>query len=196
MKSPTGRRSIASNIAYRVMVCAIAGFLASSGSSLAEDRTLQFAGQTWNVKKGDWGPGPNHWSDGKESVYVDDGRRLHLKIRQIGGEWFCAEVWTRKSLGYGDYIFQLASKVEKYDRNIVLGLFTYLDDRHEIDIEFARWGEPHNLPAQFVVQPASRPENLRRFSLGLTGDFSTHRFQWREAFVLFQSYHGHHDALP
>jgi hypothetical protein len=195
MNAPIHRRSRVSNLARWATLLTITGFLTSSSPLQAEDRTMHFAGQTWNVRKGHGGPGPNRWSDGKESVWVDDQGRLHLRIRQIAGEWSCAEVWTQKSLGYGDYVFQLASNVEKNDPNVVVGLFTYLDDRHEIDIEFSRWGKARSEPAQYVIQPGSRPGNVRRFALGLTGDSSTHRFHWREGSVFFQSLHGHYDTL-
>src|SRR5271165_635656 len=115
MKSTTGFRCTGLNSVRSAVLLTIAWFLSSSCLLHAEDRTLQFAGQTWNVRKGHGGPGPNRWSDARESVWVDDQGRLHLKIRQIAGEWACVEVWTQKSLGYGDYVFQVASNVEKYD---------------------------------------------------------------------------------
>ena len=104
---------------------------------------------------------------------------------------YCSEVWTRASLGYGEYVFQLTSNVEAYASNVVAGLFTYLDDAHEIDIEFSRWGVASDPPAQYVIQPGSRSGNLNRCKLGLTGDYSTHSFTWREGSVFFQSFHGH-----
>ena len=156
-----------------------------------EDRTIRFAGLTWNVRDGRGGPGPNQWSASTQSVWIDDQGQLHLKIRHVDGVWQCAEIWTQESLGYGEYVFQLASNVEIYDRNVVAGLFTYLDDTHEIDIEFSRWGVVSDPAAQYVIQPGSRPGNLHRFNLGLTGDYSTHSFNWREGSVFFQSFHGH-----
>jgi hypothetical protein len=180
----------------KIIVRSIALILGFSVCAEAEDGTIQFAGMTWNVREGKGGPGPNRWSSSKESVWVDDQGRLHLQIRRIDGTWHCAEVWTRESFGYGDYVFQVASNVEHSDPNVVVGLFTYLDDAHEIDIEFARWGVADHRPAQYVVQPGARPENRRQFRLGLKGASSTHRFHWRERSVLFQSYHGHYDAPP
>jgi hypothetical protein len=41
----------------------------------------------------------------------------------------------------------------------VVGLFTYLDDTHEIDIELSRWRVASDPAGQFVVQPGERPGN-------------------------------------
>jgi hypothetical protein len=171
-----------------LLSCLLVGF-----ASIAEGRTVEFSGLTWNVRTGTGGPGPNHWSSDEKSVWTDDQGRLHLKVRQVDGRWECAEVWTKESLRYGEYVFQLATNVERFDPRIVLGLFTYLDDSHEMDIEFSRWGKANGPPAQYVVQPGSRPGNRRQFRLGLTGEYSTHRFRWRKGSVFFQSHHGHYD---
>jgi len=165
-------------------------------AAVEEQRTIPFAGMTWNVKSRTGGPGPNHWSSDSESVWVDGQGRLHLKIRRIDGTWHCAEVWTKQSLGYGDYVFQVASNVESYDPNVVAGLFTYLDDDREVDIEFSRWGVPNSPVAQYVVQPGSRPGNKRAFRPGLSGEYSTHSICWCERSVSFESYHGHGGIIP
>jgi hypothetical protein len=169
----------------------IATLLVLSAVAAAEGRAVRFAGKTWDVKAGVHGPGNNHWSDGDQSVRVDDQGRLHLKIRRIDGVWNCAEVSTQESFGYGTYTFEVASDVEAYDPNVVVGLFTYLDDAHEIDVEFSRWGNAADPDtSQYVIQPGIRPEDIKRFRPGLDGDVSTHRFLWREGFVRFQSYRG------
>lgn len=156
----------------------------------AGERTVEFSGLTWSVRSGEGGPGPTRWSDDPGSVWVDKAGRLHLKVRKVGTVWQCAEVTTRASFGYGDYRFQIVGNVEAFDPNVVAGLFTYRDDTHEIDVEFSRWGVAGSPPAQYVVQPGSRPGNVKRFRLGLKGDESTHSFAWTEGSVLFESYRG------
>ena len=163
--------------------------------ALAADRTIQFAGMTWDVRHAAGGPGPNRFSDDARSVWVDDRGRLHLKIRRVGESWVCAEVSTQASLGYGEYRFQIATDVERYDPIVVAGLFTYLDDEREIDIEFSRWGDPKQAAAQYVVQPYAHPENIHRFELGLTGNDSTHLFHWKPGSVAFQSAQGHTEGV-
>jgi len=151
--------------------------------------TIQFAGLTWNVKNGSgMGPGPNNWSNSTSNVWVDSNGDLHLKIRKIGDEWYCSEVWTEDSFGYGEYKFQLKSPLENYDKNVVVGLFTYLTDTEEIDIEFSKWG--NNAVTQvgnYVVQPG----NLEMFDPNMTGDYSSHRFVWLPDEIQYKSWHGH-----
>ncbi len=127
---------------------------------------LAFAGLTWQCKaEPQFGPGPNGWAP--DLAWVDQQGRLHLKIaKDAAGKWWCAEVTSDKSFGYGEYRFTFAGPFSELDPNIVLGLFTYLDDDHEIDFELTRWGqvtEPKN--AQFVVQPAT-DSRMVRFTIG------------------------------
>ncbi len=158
---------------------------------------IQWSGLTWNVKSGTSGPGPNHWSADSSNVWVDDMGNLHLKITKIGENWFCAEIYSQQSFGYGEYTFQIESNVGKLDKNIVLGLFTYKSDAEEIDIEFSRWGKSENKCGWYTVQPEPYDiENQKSFDLHLEGDFSTHKFIWNPAEIIFQSYHGHYPILP
>ncbi|WP_154045353.1 glycoside hydrolase family 16 protein [Salegentibacter salegens] len=149
----------------------------------------------WIVRKTDQdlaGPGPNYFSDVEENVWVDGEGRLHLKIRQVGGKWQCSGVSLRRSLGYGKYIFYLASDLTDLDPNVVAGLFTYMNDNEEIDIEFSQWGDPQNINAQFAVQPSYIDGNKVRFDImPRDNNLSTHFFDWKPNNIKFGSYHGH-----
>ncbi len=108
-------------------------------------RTVNFAGYVWYVKSSDSqvGPGPNYFSDSTDDVWVDDQNRLHLTIVQRDGKWYSTEVYTQVPLGYGEYVFCLASPINNLDPNVVLGLFTWDSVapagiyNREIDIEVA-----------------------------------------------------------
>jgi hypothetical protein len=161
-------------------------------------RQIEFSGYTWNVKASETpaGPGPNYFSDRVEDVWVDEAGRLHLRIVQRDGIWYCTEVFTEAPLGYGKYIFRLASRVDQLDQNVVLGLFTWDDtapehNYREIDIEFSRWGQATNDNAQYVVQPWYHTGNMYRFNMALPGNDSTHGFDWRAYRIFFQSLYGH-----
>jgi hypothetical protein len=82
----------------------------------------------------------------------------------------------------------------------VLGLFTWNDDpaynHRELDVEFARWGDPNNLNAQYVVQPYTDPLNIVRFQEPPGVAQSTHSFRWENASVFFLSLIGHYAAPP
>lgn len=157
--------------------------------------TIQFAGMSWKVKSGLAGPGPNNWSDSPASVWVDNDGALHMKIRKIGNTWYCSEISALQSFGYGEYRFYLASDVEKYDPEVVVGLFTYETDTREIDIEFSRWGNQANVDGYYTVQPVV-PGNQQTFVPNLAGKKSTHKFTWSKQNIFYQSYFGHYASLP
>lgn len=153
--------------------------------------TIQWSGYTWNVKNGNgMGPGPNNWLANSSNVWVDANGNLHLKIVKIGEKWYCSEIYSQQSFGYGEYKFEVSTNVENFDKNIVLGLFTYENDTREIDLEFARLGNASNPVGGYVVQPSSE-SSKNSFPLNLTGSYSTHRFKWEASKINFQSYHGH-----
>ncbi|MFX0100009.1 MAG: hypothetical protein ACFFCS_10555 [Candidatus Hodarchaeota archaeon] len=156
-------------------------------------RTIQFSGYNWTVKDSNgelWGPGPNYFNSSNESVWLDGNGDLHLKIRNVSGNWHCAEVYTQSSFGHGKYRFEMASGFENLDVNIVLGLFTYLNDENEIDIEFARWGQASVSNGQYVLQPSYHTGNIHRFPMEGMGSNSSHEFAWCEEYVKFKSYWG------
>jgi hypothetical protein len=167
----------------------------SSETKPATARTIQFSGHTWRVKSSSApaGPGPNYFSDSSDNVSVDADGRLHLRITKRDGRWYCAEIISTRSFGYGTYRFHVAS-VDYMDPQIVLGMFTWSDDpaysHREIDVEISRWGDAHNKNAQFVVQPYVNPKNIVRFQVSRGLDRTTHLFDWRESSVFFQSAKG------
>ena len=157
------------------------------------DRIIEFSGYQWRVKTADikLDPGPNYFSDSSESVWVDSAG-LHLAIRQRDGKWFCAEVVLLTSLGYGEYTFQLVSRVDSLVEPVVFAGFVYESVDREIDIEFSRGlAAPDN--SQYVVQPFQTPGNLCRFTMPATAT-STHRFTWHADSIFFASWEGFADA--
>ncbi len=163
-----------------------------------ENRTLLFSGYQWGVKSiapsdQPIGPGPNYFSDSNQNVWVDGQGQLHLKITNDNGTWNCAEVFSKQNFGYGHYRWYLSSDVSQLNENAVLGLFTWdpnpTYNHREIDIEFARWGDPSNCNnTQFTVQPATKG-NYYTFSLD-SRSASVHGFDWSKAKVSFLSLYG------
>ena len=195
-KSPTddaSRPAIRNARAVRLLICLLVGLPVISSA-----RTLEWAGYTWTVKEGvGLAPGPNTWSDSTQSVWVDGMNRLHLKVTESNGVWSSAEVINHSSLGYGDYHFQLDSRVDQYDPTIVAGLFTFLNDTNEIDIEFTQaFSFLGTNNATFVTQP-SVPANRSPFFLDQSSiTQTTHRFSWQSTQIVYQSYFTHADAPP
>lgn len=159
-------------------------------------RSINFVGLDWVVKSGcGLGPGPNCWSDSEQSVWLDsDG--VHLKMRNIGGQWHSAEIYTTACTDYGMHRFYLIGRVDQLDVNVVAAPFLYQDDLTEIDIEFARWGVPGGDNGHYVVQPGSNPANHHDFLMTLGGTHSTHYFDWQPDSIQFRSIHGHYAEPP
>jgi hypothetical protein len=167
-------------------------------TAVSSERIIEFAGRQWGVKSGcGLGPGPNCWSDSEESVWVDAGGQLHLKMREVNGTWYCAEVTSKTCTRYGMHRFYTIGRLDTLDKNVVAALFLYKDDQTEVDIEFARWGEQDPVyNAQYAVQPWDTPGNREQFWVTLNGDNSTHYIDWNASAIQFKSIHGHHPEPP
>jgi hypothetical protein len=158
--------------------------------SVPSSRMIHFSGHEWRVKSSDEsiGPGPNYFSGSTGNVEVDDRGKLHLRITSRNGHWYCAEVVSMRSFGYGTYRFTVESSTAELDANAVLGLFTWSNDpafhNRELDIEISRWGEENGRNGQFVVQPFEFPEHIIRFDL--PSGPATHSFAWRADEVKFE----------
>jgi hypothetical protein len=172
------------------------GAAAAPAPAATAARTISFAGRTWTVKDSAgaaWGPGPNRFSASTQNVWVDAEGRLHLAItRDADGRWSCAEVIAQQSLGHGTYRFTIDSPLDALDPNVVLGLFTWSDqnaeNHREIDIEFARWGDPGNaFNGWYTVQPYTVAANQRAWAIGPGWGRTEHRFRWTSRSIDFAS---------
>lgn len=96
----------------------------------------------WEVRnnKNPQGPGDNIFS--KDNVEI--GEEILLKIK----DGICSEVFTDAT--YGLYELQLSKT--HLPKNVILGVFLYEDDEHEVDVEFGRWGKLINFNVQLVNQ--------------------------------------------
>jgi hypothetical protein len=182
-----------------VLVAASVLLGTATGAASAATRTIWFSGLRWDVRDEPRpaGPGPNRFSDSRRTVWLDDRRRLHLRIERRHGHWYCAELTTEHALGYGTYRFHVTGRLADLDPNVVLGLFTWDDhggEHHrEIDVELSRWGDPSGANAQFVVQPYRTPENIHRFDIAGPRAGTTQAFDWTAERVEFWSLWGHVD---
>lgn len=171
----------------------------TAASSAASPRTIWFSGHRWDVRDSPAlsGPGPNRFSAARRTVWLDDRRRLHLRVERRHGHWYCAEISSVEAFGYGTYRFDVTGHPAGLDPNVVLGMFTWDDhggEHHrEIDVEIARWGDPGNANAQFVVQPYRTAENIHRFDIAGPRHRTTHAFAWSQTQVEFWSLWGHRD---
>src|SRR5579859_4363234 len=137
----------------------LAALLLALGFSI-QAKDIEFGGYSWAVRSGRGGPGPNAWDE--NNGWLDSSTNLHLKISQRDGKWSCAEITMRKRVGFGRYQFQVTGRIDRFDDNVVLGLFNYptrdvgSDGTHEIDIEFSRWGNAKNPMGNHTVWPVEK----------------------------------------
>lgn len=158
-------------------------------------RTIEFSGYHWIGKHGGEerrGPGPNYFSSSPENVWVDSQGQLHLKVTHHNDRWYCAEVSLEDPLGYGTYEFFVNRRFDQLDPYVVVGLFLYRDDTHEIDVELGRWGKRYGDNLQYVLQPGHFPDHIHRYEAKLNGDYTSHRIVWGKDSVSFRSLHGHY----
>jgi hypothetical protein len=150
---------------------------------------LRFAGATWDVKASDpfaTDPGPCVFA--AENATVDSEGRLHLRTAEGADGWTCAEIVHERSLGYGEYLFRLATDVHDLPTPVVFSPFLFESLSREIDIEFSRTlAAPHN--AQYVVQPYTTPGNRVLFDAPASAQTS-HRILWLPDRIEFASWNG------
>lgn len=159
---------------------------------------LNFSGFTWDIRRtaGPEGPLDNYFAGKNETVFLEADGALRMTVANKDGIWHASEVFLRKRLGYGTYLFRLETDMASLDRNLVLGLFTYSGSKsyahREIDIEFSSWGYKNEAPkGQFVVQPADRAGNMVLFPLDKLEAKASYLFEWRSDRIEFAAWNGH-----
>ncbi len=141
-------------------------------------------GHTWKVTSGAMAG----VAEGSPSnVSIDTDGYLHLKITNTAGKWTASELFTTDNLGFGTYQWQVDAPIDRFDQNVVLGLFPYgpaagigKDGTNEIDIEYSFWAQPTGPNGDWTDYPASGKtvgELSYTFSLN-GGTLSTSRFIW------------------
>lgn len=192
---------------FSILSCAL--FLLFRTTSFAE--TIKWSGYEWEVRSTHGepaGPGPNIYSDSKENIFIDSKGHLHLKIVKNNiDKWTCSEISLTKSLGYGTYEWEVASKYDDFQKNVVAGFFIYqspnevakqlsrktgdgkADTPHEIDIELTNaWGDGNLF---FATHDPDIKSPVFDFYQKLNGSYTTHRFKWKPKSIKWESYHGH-----
>ncbi|HTQ05032.1 MAG TPA: glycoside hydrolase family 16 protein [Polyangiaceae bacterium] len=146
--------------------------------------TLAWKGLTWQVTSGAMA---GVCAGDPANVSVDASGYLHLRISKNGSTWSAAELFTTEELGFGTFQWQIDGPIDVLDQNVVVGLFPYgpqagigADGTNEIDIEYARWGEPDGPNGDFTDYPASgKTVGESSYTFSLAGStLSTSRFVW------------------
>lgn len=148
-------------LALFVVAFVVMTSIAAASTYPSENGVLRWKGQNWSVTSGDgFGSAYNNWSKSGENIWIDDEDKLHLTIKKDRGAWHCTQLATQRGYRYGKFTWKVESPVFTLDKNSVLGLFTYIDDNHEIDIEVSRWQKEQNKMLLFTNQPYYLPGNM------------------------------------
>jgi hypothetical protein len=162
----------------------------AAANTYPKNNVIKWKGQTWDIRTEFGEPGPNYFSP--SGVYVDNQNRMHLKAFKSGGKWYCSEIDSRTKYKYGTFTCKFASPVFQYNKNVICGMFTYLNDKEELDIELTRWGASGSKTRTvnniwYSVQPYSVKGNNKGFYSGLSGTETTHVIDWQPTYVRFTS---------
>ena len=153
----------------------------SGTPQFAPTGSLKFSGYDWDVRTiaSDKG-GMNNLYDA-ENASTDSSGALHLQIKKKSGRWSCAEIFLKRSLGYGTYVVTVRD-ISHLEPAAVFSMFTFDEfnaEQHyrEMDIEISRWGDAWSKNnAQYVVQPFYNPGNL--FAFAAPAGTLTYSMRW------------------
>jgi hypothetical protein len=162
--------------------------------NISSEKNIFFSGLKWELRNTNstQGPGPNYFSE--QSAWVDEKGFLHLYLHKDSatGHWLCPEITSEKKFGYGVYTFTLEGAIDKFDKNIVLGLFNYSgnDGYDEIDIEFGRWGNSKYPNLNYTVWPAEKGFTNNSYTKEYLqkNNYSIQQFTWRKNSVSFSTF--------
>lgn len=148
---------------------------------------INWKGQNWYLTGGKANPGNNYWNN--SGAWIDNQNRMHLTIVKDKGKWNCTMLSSQYPYLYGTFTWTVASPVYCFDKNSVVGLCTYLDDYHELDIETSRWGETKGKQLWYSVQPAKIKGNSRGYVVpsSIKGTNTIYRIDWKPNYVRFTS---------
>ena len=166
----------------------------SAAQSQSSATTIRWSGYTWTVTNGAMAGGN---TASASNVFVDSDGRLHLKIVKSGSKWTTAELFTNDKLGFGTYQWQIEGRLDKLNKNVVLGLFPYgpkaglgKDGENEIDIEFSQFGSIFKDPGNWTIYSASGKKKTHSFDFSLSGTYTTSRFNWSSSEIAFSLFGG------
>ncbi|MCG3145094.1 MAG: hypothetical protein HONDAALG_02635 [Gammaproteobacteria bacterium] len=154
-------------------------------------KTLIWSGIALDIKESPVPVDPGGNLFRADNVFVGDRGYLHLRLTKTSDRrWQAGEGLSRSILGRGRYVFYVETPADQLPPNATLGLYTFGFDptmsHREIDIELGRFGNPNAMNAQFVIQPFTNPNNIRRFDLP-AGQRSVLSFDWQKDRIAFKA---------
>lgn len=156
-------------------------------STQSSQGVLNWKGQNWYLTGGKANPGNNYWNN--TGALIDNQNRMHLTIVNDNGKWKCTMLNSQNSYLYGTFTWTVASPVYTFDKNSVVGLCTYLDDYHELNIITSKWGEPNGNQLWYSIEPSKIEGNSKDYLVpsSIEGINTTYRIEWKPNYIRFTS---------
>lgn len=150
---------------------------------------LSWKGRTWTVRDSEGNPGNNLWM--ADCVRVDTNDWLHLQVKTNAGTWYCGQVESTDSPGFGTYRWYTVGRASPLDTNVVGNLSTYANITHELDIQFAYAFDEGPTNFIYSVQPYYLTGHRDPQAVTFTNNYTTHEFTWNPRTVAYRSWYGH-----
>ena len=155
--------------------------------------SLKFSGYDWGVRMiaSDKG-GMNNFYD-SENARTDASGALHMQIKKRSDKWSCAEIFLKRSLGYGTYSVTVRD-TSHLEPAAAFSMFTFDDSAsderfREMDVEVHGQGDAANKSnAQYAIQPFNRPGNL--FPFTTPSGTLTYFLRWEPGHATFKTFRG------
>jgi len=152
--------------------------------------SLKFSGYDWDVRTTSSDKGGSNNLYAPENAWTDTKGALHLQIKKKDGQWTCAEIFLKRSLGYGTYAVTVRD-TSHLEPAAVFSMFTFDEwdaQQHyrEMDIEVSHWGDPATKNnAQYAIQPFYNPGNL--YSFATPARTLTYSIRWESGRATFKT---------
>jgi len=162
--------------------------ITASATTYPVGGVIHWKGYDWTLKSGYTGPSYNYWNNTGVNCWIDDDNKLHMMIRNNTetGNWECTQLNNQYSWTYGTFTWETESQIDEFDPRTVVGLYTYKDDNHEIDIEYSNWVDEPN-KTQYSVQPNTITGNKITYPLNISGNKVTHIMEWKPTYIRFKT---------
>jgi len=154
---------------------------------------IEWQGRTWFVRDAEGNPGNNRWS--ADGVRVDSNGWLRLQARNQFSNWYCAQVVSADSPGFGTYRWQTVGRPDQWHTNIAATLGTLFDLGHELDISFGADIDDPPTNLAYAVQPYYQAGHRTALAYASTNTRLTHEIVWSPRTVAYRGWFGH-DAAP
>jgi endo-1,3-1,4-beta-glycanase ExoK len=161
--------------------------LPSGVNTYPSHQLLNWKGQNWDLTSGYANPGNNYWNN--TGAWIDGQDRLHLTTVNNNGRWESTMLSSQDRYRYDTFTWTVASPVFTFDENSVIGLCTYLDDSHELNIINSRWGEINGDQLWYNMEPSKIEGNSKGYTVpsSIICTNITYRIEWKPTYVRFTS---------